>query len=440
MDTNPMEEVTLENVWEDDSSNSPQQHEEVVETSVQETVSLQNEKTSDSDAESDHSTAIPETKYASSQHSHTSNDDHVDSPEHAEHSEPTDPTQSVSEIVQESPEHSEPMNSSQSVSETVQESPENSEPMDPSQSVSETVPEHSENSEPLDPSQSVSETVPEHSENSEPMDPSQSVSEAVQESPDLSEHSRNQDEEAQDHSDEESESLNKQVSDINLNASSDDKDATVDIADDLPELEPEDNSVTLPSGNEFPSLELDSDTTPNQLDAEEEPEIVDPIADLNQDDSEVTRAIHNMTEPDRAHSTPNTGSYDPEDFTQSSADDGSNDLNSGNNYPGEAEQNTEDLSMGSANAEVDSAMVDGDHDDNDIDIDDNYISRSTSPKTDEAILESDDLATLQLRAVELQQQLRRDLDEVKATKSSCTKLRLENKSLQEYIESLMARR
>ena len=401
MDTNPMEEVTLENVWEDDSSNSPQQHEEVVETSVQETVSLQNEKTSDSDAESDHSTAIPETKYASSQHSHTSNDDHVDSPEHSENSEQSDPSQSVSETVQESPEHSEP----------------------------------------TDPSQSVSEAVPEHAEHSEPTDPSQPVSEIVQESPDLSEHSRNQDEEAHDHSDEESQSLNKQVSDINLNASSDDKDATVDIADDLPELEPEDNSVTLPTGNEFPSLELDSDTTPNQLDAEEEPEIVDPIADLNQDDSEVTRAIHNMTEPDRAHSTPNTGSYDPEDFTQSSADDGSNDLNSGNNYPGEAEQNTEDLSMGSANAEVDSAMVDGDHDDNDdIDIDDNYISRSTSPKTDEAILESDDLATLQLRAVELQQQLRRDLDEVKATKSSCTKLRLENKSLQEYIESLMARR
>ena len=396
-----MEEVTLENVWEDDSSNSPQQHEEVVETSVQETVSLQNEKTSDSDAESDHSTAIPETKYASSQHSHTSNDDHVDSPEHSENSEQSDPSQSVSETVQESPEHSEP----------------------------------------TDPSQSVSEAVPEHAEHSEPTDPSQPVSEIVQESPDLSEHSRNQDEEAHDHSDEESQSLNKQVSDINLNASSDDKDATVDIADDLPELEPEDNSVTLPTGNEFPSLELDSDTTPNQLDAEEEPEIVDPIADLNQDDSEVTRAIHNMTEPDRAHSTPNTGSYDPEDFTQSSADDGSNDLNSGNNYPGEAEQNTEDLSMGSANAEVDSAMVDGDHDDNDdIDIDDNYISRSTSPKTDEAILESDDLATLQLRAVELQQQLRRDLDEVKATKSSCTKLRLENKSLQEYIESLMARR
>lgn len=401
MDTNPMEEVTLENVWEDDSSNSPQQHEEVVETSVQETVSLQNEKTSDSDAESDHSTAIPETKYASSQHSHTSNDDHVDSPEHSENSEQSDPSQSVSETVQESPEHSEP----------------------------------------TDPSQSVSEAVPEHAEHSEPTDPSQPVSEIVQESPDLSEHSRNQDEEAHDHSDEESQSLNKQVSDINLNASSDDKDATVDIADDLPELEPEDNSVTLPTGNEFPSLELDSDTTPNQLDAEEEPGIVDPIADLNQDDSEVTRAIHNMTEPDRAHSTPNTGSYDPEDFTQSSADDGSNDLNSGNNYPGEAEQNTEDLSMGSANAEVDSAMVDGDHDDNDdIDIDDNYISRSTSPKTDEAILESDDLATLQLRAVELQQQLRRDLDEVKATKSSCTKLRLENKSLQEYIESLMARR
>ena len=396
-----MEEVTLENVWEDDSSNSPQQHEEVVETSVQETVSLQNEKTSDSDAESDHSTAIPETKYASSQHSHTSNDDHVDSPEHSENSEQSDPSQSVSETVQESPEHSEP----------------------------------------TDPSQSVSEAVPEHAEHSEPTDPSQPVSEIVQESPDLSEHSRNQDEEAHDHSDEESQSLNKQVSDINLNASSDDKDATVDIADDLPELEPEDNSVTLPTGNEFPSLELDSDTTAKQLDAEEEPEIVDPIADLNQDESEVTRAIHNMTEPDRAHSTPNTGSYDPEDFTQSSADDGSNDLNSGNNYPGEAEQNTEDLSMGSANAEVDSAMVDGDHDDNDdIDIDDNYISRSTSPKTDEAILESDDLATLQLRAVELQQQLRRDLDEVKATKSSCTKLRLENKSLQEYIESLMARR
>lgn len=47
---------------------------------------------------------------------------------------------------------------------------------------------------------------------------------------------------------------------------------------------------------------------------------------------------------------------------------------------------------------------------------------------------------LRERAASLQDLLQQELGEVRTVKTSCAKLKLENKSLQEYIESLMARR